>query len=603
MGKPLVLKSDIDDSVAVAIDDLKFGRMAACVEAYPVMDSNMASPVVQHYFEDHPLEIITNDGRNIYYSYQNIHRLGSEQNIYLSLEDFTDYLLKEYSHLFMQHTRLRRYYNKDEIKANTFALACEIEACRTQGISHDGVCYLTSATDDLFPCVKKAKYLRQIYQALVEEYGDEIEQFMEGEQGGGAGDQSGDGGDSGDADDGKDVRGETSGRDRDGGRGGDSDNDTTDSGDSDGRGSARRNTLENGGDNRQSEGLKNDGGGEAGSNQRRNNGNEMAHGGGSGQPSQADESRGAKSQQSQGNGDGGKRGGKDQQGDSRLSGSNSGEKLTDKQKQRLRKSLPTKQSKPDIADGDDHFYQDLGYSATGESEERSVDESIDLTYKRWRDKQVRKQLSILKSAIQGEVSRLKHATYARPSRRACVANGLLTKGKKKDLVGQPTILVALDASGSMDTQAVSDLTSCIGNIFDDLGRPKQGCHICMFDTDIIDVKPMRKWKEVVQKYEARGGTSYPCVAKLANELSVDIVIEVGDGAGRLVDNRKTLAQFMNANRKWYDLLVVRDARMLGHVFYNHIHYDKTYGGVERIPLCLHADTAIVLKGLTKKVLT
>ena len=109
----------------------------------------------------------------------------------------------------------------------------------------------------------------------------------------------------------------------------------------------------------------------------------------------------------------------------------------------------------------------------------------------------------------------------------------------------------------MEAQRIKDLTTTIGNIFDDLGRPKKGCYICTFDTKIIDYKPMRQWKKIVERYSAGGGTDYPCVTRLANALDVDIVIEVGDGQGCVSDNwrqGRELTEFLAHNRKWYDVL-------------------------------------------------
>lgn len=593
------------------VEELKGTRFVACVEAYPVCPARMGSQQIVNYFDEHPHEFVTNDGRAIYYSDTNILNLHKDLHVSISGQDVRDYLIREYAHLFLQHSRLRRYYNKDELKANTFAVACEIEACRTKGIAHSRTCYQTSATDDLFECTKDAKHLRQIYKALLDEYGDEIENFAEqqqpqqggedGERDGNSNQQSGDGSQSdGDqsGDNSGDQSGDGDGQSGDGGNG--------DDGSSAGDGSDNSNRDGNSGDGNQ--GKNGQDTGEVGD----SSGNEQSEAGrgdkSSGrnhnkngkhrQPNNADQQTG----NDNGNSKNSQQSGEQQQRDSDVSSSYDG-KLTEKQREKLAQTFSRAQGKLSPADGDDQMLQDYDYTACGESEEASIDELVDLTYERWSNRQVKKQMAKLKSAIEGEVSKKVHPTYARPSRRACTANGLLTKGRKKDLVGQPTILVALDASGSMSAQRVKDLTTSIGNIFDDLGRPKKGCYICMFDSDIIDYKPMRQWKSFIERYHAGGGTYYPSVLELANELEVDVVIEVGDGEGRLTDDYRhstALKTFMDNDRKWIDLLVIRNKEELSYAYNTHISFDERVGGVKRIPICLDKNMAQILETQYKK---
>lgn len=592
----------VDMSFNSAAEELKKGRMVACVEAYPVLPVSQASHATKQYFLDHPHEIITNDGRAIYYSQDNIMKVRNELGVSINQSDVHDYLIREYAHLFLQHSRLRKHYEKEEIKLNTFMVACEIEACRTRGISHTRTCYQTSATEDLFPCTKGAEYLRQIYQSLVDEYGDEIEQYANGgsSQNGEGQQQSGNGGESGDSNradkqsgDGDDSGDGGAKSNADGGGGVRSSRD--DSADSDGN---------NGGDLSDQNG--NHGGRDSGEPQ-----DDQEHGkgksrrqrksgesdSGNGQSGGTQSGGQTNSQQRRGDGNSSEGGGEHQQGNGGLPSAGGG-KLTDKQKEQLAKTFARNEEKLSPADGDDAMLLAYGYSPDGYSEERPLNELIELTYDRWRDKQVKNQLKKLKSAIEGVVSKKKHDTYARPSRRACVSNGLLTKGRKKDLVGQPTILVALDASGSMEAQRIKDLTTTIGNIFDDLGRPKKGCYICMFDTKIIDYKPMRQWKKIVERYSAVGGTDYPCVTRLANALDVDIVIEVGDGQGCVSDNwrqGRELTEFLAHNRKWYDVLVLHNKDELQWTMNNHVDYDRRTCGIERQVICLDKQIALELK--------
>lgn len=385
-------------------------------------------------------------------------------------DEMSSALAREYSHVVMQHTRQQRYYDdSEELKKNTFAVACEIEATRARGVFKDSHVYTEGLTEDTFPCAKGKKRLHQIYQALLEEYGDSIENTMSG-----ADDQPDDG-------------------------------DEQDQEDS-------QNPSQN-----DQEQPSND-----------QDGNEPTSGedepqNGSGEPTQ----------QKQG-------------------------QLTDEQKEKL-KAFANKQRATDPSEGDNDMLQgdgDMGGLEPGKDGEEPTLEAVNQAiWERWKAKQVRKTVRRLKGTIQGKVSRKKRSTYSRPSRRMIDDNGLLTRGVAKDREAMPKILVALDCSGSMDVRAVKDIANAIGNIFEDLGRPTKGCKMCLFNHSLVSQMPMRKWKTCIEKYQAWGGTDFDNVAALANELDVDIVIEVGDGFCHFGD-KKIADKFYEAGRKWYDATII-----------------------------------------------
>ena len=150
----------------------------------------------------------------------------------------------------------------------------------------------------------------------------------------------------------------------------------------------------------------------------------------------------------------------------------------------------------------------------------------------------------------------------------------------------------------MDVQDVQDITTTIGNIFEDLGRPKKGCWICMFDTNIHELHPMRDWEKVVQGYYSGGGTAYDVVLSLANHLDVDVVIEVGDGECYLYNdyhNNKAIFEFMEKGRHWYDVIVEHDEDSVKMMYNSYILEDKERLNYERQPIYIDKDVAAAMK--------
>ena len=112
----------------------------------------------------------------------------------------------------------------------------------------------------------------------------------------------------------------------------------------------------------------------------------------------------------------------------------------------------------------------------------------------------------------------------------------------------------------MCSTTMKEVACAIENIFKDLGKPKQGSYICKHESNVSDVKPMRQWKEVVESYYPSGGNCFLHVLEKANELGVDVVLNIGDGQDTIYrdyyDNAEVAVnKFKNAGRKWFDVLV------------------------------------------------
>lgn len=193
--------------------------------------------------------------------------------------------------------------------------------------------------------------------------------------------------------------------------------------------------------------------------------------------------------------------------------------------------------------------------------ELTPQENLERNYERWQEKQVKKELAKMKNLIRGNISKNKEKTYARPTRRPITGSGgLIRKGVRYEKSYSPKVLIAMDSSGSMCSTTMKEVACAIENIFKDLGKPKQGSYICKHESNVSDVKPMRQWKEVVESYYPSGGNCFLHVLEKANELGVDVVLNIGDGQDTIYrdyyDNAEVAVnKFKNAGRKWFDVLV------------------------------------------------
>lgn len=188
-------------------------------------------------------------------------------------------------------------------------------------------------------------------------------------------------------------------------------------------------------------------------------------------------------------------------------------------------------------------------------------ENLQRNYERWHEKEVKKELAKMKGLIRGNISKNREKTYARPTRRPITGSGgLIRKGVRYEKSYSPKVLIAMDSSGSMCSTTMKEVACAIENIFKDLGKPKTGSYICKHASNVSDVKPMRQWKEVVESYYPSGGNCFAHVVEKANELGVDVVLNIGDGQdtvtrGYYANGIKAANQFKAAGRQWFDVLV------------------------------------------------
>lgn len=133
-------------------------------------------------------------------------------------------------------------------------------------------------------------------------------------------------------------------------------------------------------------------------------------------------------------------------------------------------------------------------AVTGYDPERTPQQQLETVYRKWQKVNIKKELKKLKGLIRGEISKNKEKTYARPSRRATSSTGLIKKGVKYEKSYSPKVLIALDSSGSMNGTTMKQVACAIENIFKDLGKPKEGSYICVHESYVSNIEPMRKWK-------------------------------------------------------------------------------------------------------------
>lgn len=132
---------------------------------------------------------------------------------------------------------------------------------------------------------------------------------------------------------------------------------------------------------------------------------------------------------------------------------------------------------------------------------------------------------------------------------------------------------------------VTVVATAIGNLFKDLGRPTEGCWIIKHESRCSSPQPLSNWQEVVKSFYPSGGNCFNNVVKLANELNVDVVFNIGDGCDcclrRWSDEADTECEkFKAAGRKWVDTLIL-DKTSNGY-FDSEYNFDKQHGFTREI---------------------
>ena len=267
--------------------------------------------------------------------------------------------------------------------------------------------------------------------------------------------------------------------------------------------------------------------------------------------------------------------------------SSSLEKLSPRQREAFDNLTPQEH----IFNTDDDLFESV--SEANKHKQLNVSSLANVVYDRWNEKNLKKQFRKLRGAIEGKVSRRKRKTFARPNHRPIADSTLIKKGVAKDLCGHPSILVAIDMSGSMDSTTLETMLMTVANVFDDLGRPTKKCWVCIFNDDVSIYVPLRHYKKILGKYEPKNGTNYAAVLELANQLDVDVVLEVGDGEQNVYARNgkagQELKKFMEAKRRWYDILVQKDGTDFAFTY--HIIPDIITRGVARYVISTTPNTS------------
>lgn len=207
-------------------------------------------------------------------------------------------------------------------------------------------------------------------------------------------------------------------------------------------------------------------------------------------------------------------------------------------------------------------------------------------FKRWDEDRIKNEIKRMRGYIAGSFAREREKSYSRPSRRSIDPNStLIRKGIKNGKRSMPRVLVAMDSSGSMGGTPVTVVATAIGNLFKDLGRPTEGCYIIKHESRCSSPQPLSNWQEVVKSFYPSGGNCFNNVVKLANELNVDVVFNIGDGCDcclrRWSDEADTECEkFKAAGRKWVDTLIL-DKTSNGY-FDSEYNFDKQHGFTREI---------------------
>lgn len=210
---------------------------------------------------------------------------------------------------------------------------------------------------------------------------------------------------------------------------------------------------------------------------------------------------------------------------------------------------------------------------------------------------IKKSLLKLRAVLKGDLSKGKVPTYSRPSRRAS-DNNLFKKGKKNDARFNPSILLALDSSGSMSSTTIKQVTEATVDIIKALGRDISNCYICLHDGKVYNLQKLKDYEEVLKTYRPSGGNNFLRVYQKAVELNCDVVLNVGDGLDSIEywaycfrkdgNDDKTGKGLLKTNKKltWYDCLVYKLDDNAAKWYYQGNYKDEKLGGVKRKTLDL-----------------
>ncbi len=272
--------------------------------------------------------------------------------------------------------------------------------------------------------------------------------------------------------------------------------------------------------------------------------------------------------------------------------SETGKELNDVQQKALDR-LFKQEEKKGTSSGFLHDYSEDEVEDDSEKDARTLLEEYN---QRVETAKIKKSLLKLRAVLKGDLSKGKVPTYSRPSRRAS-DNNLFKKGKKNDARFNPSILLALDSSGSMSSTTIKQVTEATVDIIKALGRDISNCYICLHDGKVYNLQKLKDYEEVLKTYHPNGGNNFLRVYQKAVELNCDVVLNVGDGLDSIEDwayyfrkdgNDKTGKGLLKTNKKltWYDCLVYKLDDDAAKLYYQENYKDEKLGGVKRKTLDL-----------------
>lgn len=281
-----------------------------------------------------------------------------------------------------------------------------------------------------------------------------------------------------------------------------------------------------------------------------------------------------------------------QQSKSDSQGDEAGKELNSEQKEALDRLFKQEEKKDTSAS----FLHDYDEEEVEEDNEKDARTLLNEYNQRVETAKIKKSLLKLRAVLKGDLSKGKVPTYSRPSRRAS-DNDLFKKGKKNDARFNPSILLALDASGSMSSTTVKQVTEATIDIIKALGRDISNCYICLHDGKVYNLQKLKDYEEVLKTYRPSGGNNFLRVYQKAVELNCDVVLNVGDGLDSIEDwaycftkdgNDKTGKGLLKTNKKltWYDCLVYKLDDDAAKWYYQENYKDEKLGGVKRKTLDL-----------------
>ena len=269
-----------------------------------------------------------------------------------------------------------------------------------------------------------------------------------------------------------------------------------------------------------------------------------------------------------------------------------GKELNATQQEALNR-LFKQEEKKDTATGFLHDYSEEDIEHDNEKDARTL---LNEYNQRVETAKIKKSLLKLRAVLKGDLSKGKVPTYSRPSRRQPDGD-LFKKGKKNDARFNPSILLALDASGSMSSTTIKQVTEATVDIIKALGRDISNCYICLHRSKVFNLEKLKDYKKAINGYNPNGGNNFLNVYQKAVELNCDVVLNVGDGLDSIEDgaycftkdgNEKTGKGLLKTNKKltWYDCLVYKLTEGSMEWYFKSIYIDEKLGGVKRKTLDL-----------------